>query len=158
MVDDEKGLEAAICAARIYEDQVIVEDRIFGREFSVGVLDGEALPIIEIIPKEGFYDYKNKYQTGLTQEVCPAQLPDRLTKRLQESALAVHQLLRLGCYSRIDFMLDRNNQVYCLEANTLPGMTPTSLIPQEAAAAGISYPQLCEKIVQQARRGKRACE
>ena len=156
MVDDADSLEEAIHAARVYEDQVIVEDRIFGREFSVGILNGEALPVIEVIPKEGFYDYKNKYQTGLTQEICPAQLPDRLTRRLQESALAVHQLLRLGCYSRIDFMLDRNNQVYCLEANTLPGMTPTSLIPQEAEAAGISYPQLCERIVQQAWSEKRA--
>lgn len=139
-------LRQALDAARKYEDFIIVEDKIEGREFSVGILGGEALPPIEIKPLSGFYDYKNKYQQGLTQEICPAQVTPALLQLLQDSALAVHKLLRLGFYSRVDFMVDAAGTAYCLEANTLPGMTPTSLLPQEALAAGISYNRLCERI------------
>jgi D-alanine-D-alanine ligase len=124
----------------------MIEQYIEGREFSVGILDDRALPVIEIIPKKGFYDYKNKYQAGLTEEICPARLSPELTERVQDIALKVHKLLRLGYYSRIDFKMDDNNEFYCLEANTLPGMTPTSLLPQEALAVGISYNELCEKV------------
>jgi len=139
-------LREAIDYAGNYEDRIILEEKVEGREFSVGVLDGEALPPIEIIPKTGFYDYKNKYQAGLTVEVCPAEIPPETTLLLQSSALAVHKALGLGFYSRIDFILDRNGSAVCLEANTLPGMTPTSLLPQEANAVGITYNALCEKI------------
>jgi D-alanine-D-alanine ligase len=138
----------ALAYARKYEDIVFVERLIEGREFSIGILDGEALPVIEIIPHAGFYDYKNKYQPGLTEEICPAQLTDGETKTLQEAALEVHHLLRLGDYSRIDFILDKQGVAYCLEANTLPGMTPTSLLPQEAAAAGIAYGELCQRLAE----------
>lgn len=126
--------------------KVLVEKMIKGREFSVGILENTALPVIEIIPKEGFYDYKNKYQQGLTNECCPADLPEPLREKVQLLALKVHKTLHLGSYSRIDFILDEANEFICLEANTLPGMTPMSLLPQEAKAAGISYEDLCKKI------------
>ena len=145
IVNDRDGLITALDFAKKYEDTVMVEKKVSGREFSVGILNGSALPVIEIIPKLGFYDYKNKYQVGATTEVTPAELSAELTSRLQNDALNVHKALRLGSYSRIDFIYDEAaDQFVCLEANTLPGMTPTSLLPQEAAAAGISYDQLCE--------------
>ena len=137
----------ALMEAFACENEILLEDYIKGREFSVAVLGDAALPVIEIIPKQGFYDYVNKYQPGLTEEICPARLEADLTEKMQKMALAVHRALGLEVYSRIDFMLDEQEEIYCLEANTLPGMTPTSLIPQEAAAVGISYEDLCEKII-----------
>ncbi len=147
IVNTKEELEKALEYAKVYEDNIIVEEKIEGREFSIGVFEGEALPIIEIIPKAGFYDYKNKYQAGCTEEICPANVSSDVRDYLSKCALDVHKALRLGTYSRIDFILDKDNKAYCLEANTLPGMTPTSLMPQEANAAGISYDDLCEKIV-----------
>lgn len=146
IVRNDEEYHKALDAAGVYDNRVMIEQYIEGREFSVGILDDRALPVIEIIPKKGFYDYKNKYQAGLTEEICPARLSPELTERVQDIALKVHKLLRLGYYSRIDFKMDDNNEFYCLEANTLPGMTPTSLLPQEALAVGISYNELCEKI------------
>lgn len=139
-------LQQALELAKQYEATVMVEKFISGREFSVGILEGEALPVIEMIPKTGFYDYKNKYQSGLTEEICPAQITAEECQLLQSEALRVHRVLQLGDYSRIDFILDAAGDAYCLEANTLPGMTPTSLLPQEAKAVGISYEELCERI------------
>ena len=147
LIYDSAGIAGAIESAKKYERAVLIERLIKGREFSVGVLGGIALPVIEIIPKTGFYDYKNKYQPGLALEVCPAEIPQDVKSRLLDDALNVHNALKLGYYSRIDFLLDETGSHYCLEANTLPGMTPTSLLPQEAAAVGISYNELCEKIV-----------
>ncbi len=135
-------LETALKLAAVYENKVLIEKLVKGREFSVGILNHEALPVIEIIPKMGFYDYKNKYQNDLTKEVCPAELSPELTETLQNRALQVHDTLRLGDYSRIDFILNESGEFICLEANTLPGMTPTSLIPQEARCKGISYNEL----------------
>lgn len=129
-----------------YEDLIIIEKMIKGREFSVGVIDDKPLPVIEIIPNQGFYDYTNKYQSSHTTEICPANLSSEQTSKIQQLALKVHQTLRLGDYSRIDFILDENDEFICLEANTLPGMTPTSLLPQEALALGLNYPELCEQI------------
>ncbi|MDF2801336.1 MAG: D-alanine--D-alanine ligase [Anaerocolumna sp.] len=146
IVSNESDLIQALTFASKYESIVLIEKKIEGREFSVGILKGESLPVIEIIPKSGFYDYKNKYQNGLTVEECPASLSKELTMRVQIIALNIHNLLRLGSYSRIDFILAEDNEFYCLEANTLPGMTPNSLIPQEALAYGISYDKLCEMI------------
>ena len=146
MVDDAVGLASALTAAARWESSVIVERKITGREFSVGVLDGQALPPIEIVPKAGWYSYENKYQAGLTEEICPARLTSAETENVQARALAVHRCLGLGSYSRIDFILDQTGEFWCLEANTLPGMTPTSLLPQEARAAGISYEDLCDTI------------
>lgn len=119
-----------------------------GREFSVGILNGKALPVIEIIPKSGFYDYMNKYQKGMADEICPAVLSDQETVNIQELALKVHRTLQLGTYSRIDFIQNTKGEFICLEANSLPGMTPTSLLPQEALAAGIPYDDLCNCIAQ----------
>lgn len=147
MVDSMEALDGAVAAAKVYGQSLIVEEKITGREFSVGILNGEALPVIEIKPKQGFYDYKNKYQSDLTEEICPAVLSCQETEALQKLALGVHEALQLGDYSRVDFMQDKNGDFYCLEANTLPGMTPTSLLPQEAKAAGISYGDLCEQII-----------
>lgn len=129
-----------------YEDEVLVEQYIKGRELSVGILDGRALPIIEIVPKQGFYDYVNKYQPGSTEEFCPADIPEDLTAKIQREAERAYKALKLDAYARVDFILADDGSFYCLEANTLPGMTPTSLLPQEAAAVGIDYPTLCDRL------------
>lgn len=148
LVRTETELEQAIIEAEKFEDKLLIERLVIGREFSVGILGGEALPPIEIIPKIGFYDYKNKYQPDLTEEICPAHLTKDEEVRIKALALTVHNLLRLGSYSRIDFIQGQEGEFYCLEANTLPGMTPTSLLPQEALAVGISYNDLCNRIVE----------
>lgn len=138
----------AVKEAFSYDNTVIVEEYVKGREFSVGVIEGRAIPIIEIIPKTGFYDYKNKYQPGNTEEICPAELPKEKEEEMKNTAEKVFEALRLKTYARVDFLMkDTDNSIYCLEANTLPGMTPMSLIPQEAAAEGINYPDLCMKII-----------
>lgn len=148
IVADREQFVAAVGAAFRYDDDVLVEEYIKGREFSVGVLGGKALPVIEIIPKSGWYDYENKYQEGATEEVCPAKLDKYIAERMQREAEHAFEVLRLKVYGRVDFLLDSDGRFYCLEANTLPGMTPVSLLPQEAAAAGIPFPDLCEKIVE----------
>ena len=154
---DAEEYKKALDLAFHYEDEVVVEEFIQGREFSVGILAGKALPVIEIIPKTQFYDYETKYQAGMAEEVCPAELSEELTKTMQEWAVRVYEELKLEVYGRIDFLLDGEGRMYCLEANTLPGMTPTSLIPQEAKAVGIEYGELCETIIQEAlkRYGRR---
>lgn len=139
--------EAAKKEAFRYDNEVVIEQYIEGREFSVGVMDGKALPVIEIAPKVGFYDYKNKYQAGSTVETCPAKLSEEKTRELQEMSEKVFRALRLKNYARMDFRMDGDEKLYCLEANTLPGMTPTSLLPQEAAVIGISFEELCERIL-----------
>lgn len=146
--DNEEELVNALTFAFRYEDEVLVEEFITGREFSVGVLGNMVLPPIEIIPREGFYDYAHKYQPGWTEEVCPADLDEKTEKAMQEQAMEAYRLLKLEVYARGEFILTQNQEMYFLEMNTLPGMTPTSLIPQEAAAAGISYEQLCERIIE----------
>ena len=148
MANNDEEYKAALLEAFKYEDEILVEECIKGREFSVGIMGDKALPIIEIIPKEGFYDYENKYLEGRTLEVCPAELDEENTKKMQEWALRVSKALRLRAYCRIDFILTEDGKHYCLEANTLPGMTATSLIPQEAAAVGIDFPTLCEKLIE----------
>lgn len=140
--------EAAVEEGFRYEDVLIVEKYICGREFSVGIVDEIVYPVIEIAPIQGFYDYKNKYQAGSTIETCPADLPEDVTKRMQGYALDAYHALRLDSYGRVDMLMDNDGNMYCLEANTLPGMTPTSLLPQEAAAIGIDFPSLCEKLIE----------
>ena len=127
--------------------QVLVEKRIFGRELAVGVLGESVLPIVEILPETGFYDYANKYQ-GTTREVCPAELPDEVVKEAARLAKKAFAALHLSGYARFDLMLDKENHLWFLEANTLPGMTPNSLLPKAASAAGISYEALCQTIVE----------
>ena len=150
LVADKEELVRALDVAVKYEDSIIVEKQIIGREFTVGVLDGKVLPVIEIIPTKGFYDYENKYQAGKTKEICPAQISESLKEKLSEQTLLAFKTLRLSGYARFDFLADENENTYCLEANTLPGMTPTSLLPQMAAAVGISYGKLCTKIIETA--------
>ncbi len=148
LVHNEAEWAPAIEYTTKYEDICLIEKMVHGREFSIGILDGNVLPIIEIRPKQGFYDYKNKYQADATEEICPAPLSPERTKEAQDLALKVHKLLGLGNYSRVDFILsDKDDKFYCLEANNLPGMTPNSLLPQEAKAIGISYEDLCERLV-----------
>lgn len=143
--DEEYAL--ALAEAFRYDDEVVVEQYIQGREFSVGVVDGTAYPVIEIAPLQGFYDYKNKYQAGSTVETCPAKLDEDKTKAMQAAAEAAYRVLRLNNYARMDFMMDGEGNFYCLEANTLPGMTPTSLLPQEAMALGMDYGDLCQLLI-----------
>ncbi len=149
IVHNEEEYNSAILEAKMIDREILIEEYIEGREFSVGIIDGKALPVIEIIPKAGFYNYKNKYQSGNTIEICPADISHEKTLYMQKIAEKAYQILRLKIYARIDFiMCNKNGEIYCLEANTLPGMTPTSLIPQEAKAMGIDYPSLCEKIIE----------
>ncbi|MBO4319597.1 MAG: D-alanine--D-alanine ligase [Treponema sp.] len=139
--------DSAIDQAFKYENKVLIEDYIQGREFTDGVIEGEPLPIVQIEPKEGFYDYKNKYQAGSTIETCPAKISKALEEKIKQAAVKVFKTLGIKTYARVDFMVDADDEVYCLEANTLPGMTPTSLIPQEAATLGKSFADLCEWII-----------
>ena len=150
IVHTEEEYKEALLDAFSYDAQVVVEEYIKGREFSVGVINGKALPIIEIAPITGFYDYKNKYQAGSAVETCPADISEEITSKMQKCAEDVFKALRLKKYARMDFMLDESGSFYCLEANTLPGMTNTSLLPQEAAAIGICFEDLCQNIVDMA--------
>ena len=146
--ENEEEFIAAVKEAFRYENEIVVEQFVKGREFSVGILGGKALPPIEIIPKSGFYDYAAKYQAGATDEICPADIDEQTDKKLRESAVAAYNSLNLDSYARVDFLVDENGEPFCLEANTLPGMTPTSLLPQEAAVEGMNYADLCEKIIE----------
>ena len=150
IVKNETEYKKALDLAFKYENEVVVEEYIKGREFSVGVIGGKSLPIIEIIPKSGVYDYETKYQPGMATDVCPAPLSDEITDKMQTYAIDVYRELKLGSYARIDFLLDADDNMYCLEANTLPGMTATSLLPQEAKVLGIEYGVLCEQVIAQA--------
>ncbi|NLK04368.1 MAG: D-alanine--D-alanine ligase [Clostridiales bacterium] len=148
IVNSPSEMEPAINNAFSYGDQLIIEQYIKGREFSVGVIDNKALPVIEIAPISGFYDYKNKYQEGSAIETCPADISSSIADEMQQMAVKVFHALRLKTYARMDFILDEEGRIYCLEANTLPGMTPTSLLPQEALAVGIDFEALCELIIE----------
>lgn len=147
IVKSEDALSSAFALSLSYEPKAVVEEFIDGREFSAGVLGEKALPPIEIKPKHGFYDYKNKYQKGMTEEICPAPIPEAASREMMRAALAVHRELGLSAYSRTDFRMTAEGEIFVLEANTLPGMTAMSLIPQEAAAVGIGFPALCEMII-----------
>ena len=144
---NEGELQNALKLAFHYEDRVLVEEYIKGREFAVGILGDQVLPAIEIKPKTGFYDYSNKYQKGATEEICPADIDKETSVRMQRMAGFVYAGLSLSVYARIDFIMAENGLIYCLEANTLPGMTKTSLLPQEAAAAGIDFVALCQAVI-----------
>jgi D-alanine-D-alanine ligase len=148
-------LAAAMTLAASFDDEVMLEKYIAGREFTVGVLDGAPLPVGEIIPPGEVFDYQAKYQIGGAREVFPADLPPAEALQLQDYALKAHRVLKLGAYSRIDFRRDFNGGFWCLEANSLPGMTATSLLPQAAKVAGISFPELLERICKGAIRCRR---
>lgn len=147
IVHDQAEYESALDQAFAYENEVVVEEFVQGMEYTVAVVDGTAYPIVEIVPCEGFYDYENKYKPGATKETCPAPISGELTEEMQEYAVKGYHALGLQSYARLDFIMTEDHKMYCLEANTLPGMTPTSLIPQEAAVLGIDYPSLCEELI-----------
>ncbi|HEY2025355.1 MAG TPA: D-alanine--D-alanine ligase [Gemmatimonadaceae bacterium] len=149
-------LQPAIVEAFRHDDEVMIEQFIAGRELTVGILGNEALPVGEIIPKHEIYDYECKYTPGMAEEKFPAALSEQQTLRVQDEARRAFRALKLGGCARIDFRMAADGTFYCLEANTLPGMTQTSLIPQAAAAAGITFPVLCERIVQLALDGRGA--
>ena len=140
-------LSAALAQGLDHGGVCVVEQYIAGREIQVGILEDRALPSIEIVPKEGFYDYENKYQPGAAEEFCPAPIPADWERRLSRAALTVFRALGLSVYARADFIVTEDGTPWFLEINTLPGMTPTSLLPQEAAAVGIGYGDLCERII-----------
>ena len=145
--EDRKELQDALVQVRQYEGQVIWEERIYGRELTAAVLGDRALPAVETTPAGKEFDYAAKYQKNGAREVCPAPLTGAEAAAVGELALRVHRCLGLAVYSRTDMILDGDGKLWCLEANSLPGMTPTSFVPQEAAAVGLSYEDLCEEIV-----------
>jgi D-alanine-D-alanine ligase len=156
IVREAAALAAAIQLAERYDDEVMVERFVPGRELTVGILEGEALPVGEIITKAGIFDYQSKYQQGAAREIFPADLPEEAATELQRLALGAHAALKLGVYSRIDFRMDPRGSFWCLEANSLPGMTSGSLLPQAAQVAGIEFPKLVERICRAALLSKRA--
>jgi D-alanine-D-alanine ligase len=139
-------LEAAIGVAFRYDDEVMVERFVPGRELTVPIVGDEPLPVGEIITRDGIFDYESKYQPGLAEEIFPADLPDPVRVEAQRLALETHRALKLRGFSRVDFRLDDAGGLWCLEVNTLPGMTANSLVPKSAQAAGVPFPRLCERI------------
>ncbi|MGB0581652.1 MAG: D-alanine--D-alanine ligase family protein [Limisphaerales bacterium] len=146
-VDHVADFDRQLKEALLYGDRILMEPKINGREITVGILDGEALPIVEIRPKEGAYDYRNKYTVGATEYFCPADFSEEATRRIQEAGLAAFRSLECRDYARVDMMVPANENPLVLEVNTLPGMTATSLLPKAAAAVGISYEALCQRMV-----------
>ena len=151
IVKSKEEFDHAMKYAEKYEHHIIIERYIKGREITVSILEGKALPITEIIPHEGFYDYKNKYQAGLTTHVCPANFTEEETEKIKKIAEDQFHLLRMTDYGRIDMIYD-GTDVWFIEANNLPGMTNTSLLPEAASHIGIAYEDLCERIAQRAGR------
>ncbi len=143
-------LAAAIEEARRHDDEVMIEAFVPGRELTVGILDGVALPVGEVIPRHEIFDYECKYTPGMSEEIFPADLPVEIAAECGRLGLAAHRVLKLGGYSRVDFRLTPSGEAFCLEVNTLPGMTATSLLPQSARAAGIGFPELCDRICRSA--------
>ncbi|HET8655759.1 MAG TPA: D-alanine--D-alanine ligase [Longimicrobiaceae bacterium] len=150
VVKRREDYEAAVREAFRFDDEVMIERFVPGRELTVGILADAALAVGEIIPKNEIFDYESKYQEGGAKEIFPADLTPEQTRRVQELGLKAHRALKLKDYSRIDFRLDDRGDFWCLEANTLPGMTSASLLPKSAAAVGIGFPELCERICRMA--------
>jgi len=158
IIKNDREIDAAIADASKYDNELLVEKFVPGRELTIGILGDLALPIIEIIPKGGFYDFANKYPFlnpsagGGAEHVCPAHIPEERTRELQNLALRAHRALGLQVYSRVDIMLPEEGEPSVLEINTIPGMTEVSLLPEAAAAAGIGYPELCARIIELSRK------
>jgi D-alanine-D-alanine ligase len=147
-VDTREAWGEAVRAAFAFDSEVLVEERVFGRELTVGILGGQVLPVVEIRPRQGAYDYHNKYTSGATEYFCPAPLAPEVAARVQQAAWEVFQAVGGRDYARVDVLLRENGQPVVLEVNTLPGMTETSLLPKAAAAAGLGYPQLCQRMLE----------
>ena len=151
LAHDLEELGSAIDETRGWNDLVLFERYHAGREVTVGILGGQPLPVGEIIPEHEIFDYECKYQPGMAQEIFPANIPPELVLRLGDLAVSAHKALRLRDYSRVDFIIDKEGEPWCLEANALPGMTPNSLLPKAAVVAGVSFPELCERIAELAK-------
>ena len=149
IIQDESKLIEAIELAKVYDENILIESFIKGREITVGIIAGESYPIVEIIPTHELYDYECKYTKGMTDYICPAKIDEKSSKKIKKIALDIHNLLKCRHYSRVDFRLDKNNIPWFLELNTHPGMTETSLLPKSAAAAGIDFNSLINKIIKQ---------
>jgi len=147
-VEDVGRWRDALAEGLKHDSELLVEERVLGREVTVGILGGEALPIVEIRPKEGGYDYRNKYTAGATDYLCPAPLDASATRRIQVTAVSVYRAIGGRDYARVDLMVRPDGEPVILEVNTLPGMTETSLFPKAAAALGIGLPQLCQRMVE----------
>ncbi|RLC50290.1 MAG: D-alanine--D-alanine ligase [Candidatus Cloacimonadota bacterium] len=150
IVKEGNKIAEAVQLALKFSDKALVEEYIPGREITVTILEGKALPVLEIIPKDGFYDYERKYTPGMCDYIVPAEIPDEVLRTIQEQALIAFNSLGCESYGRVDFRLNENNESFCLEVNTLPGMTSTSLVPKMAKAVGISFEELIEKIINHA--------
>ncbi len=146
IVNEASDLKAAVESAARFDSEVMIEAFAKGRELTVGVIGDQALPPVEIRPKKGIYDYESKYTAGMTEYLCPAPLDRETLSQVQTFALRAFRVLKLRGYARVDFMLAKE-KLFCLEANTLPGMTATSLLPKAAAAVGIPFPELCDRLV-----------
>jgi D-alanine-D-alanine ligase len=156
LVKQAQDLDNAVSVAAQYDDEVMAEQFIQGRELTVGVLGDVPLPVGQIVPKHELFDYETKYTPGMSEETFPAKIDTLLARQLQEYALMAHRALKLSGYSRVDFRVTPDGDIFCLEANSLPGMTRTSLFPQAAQAAGIPFPELCERIARLARNNRAA--
>jgi len=154
LVKKAQDLGEAVKLASRYDDEVMAEQFIPGTELTVGVLGDVPLPVGQIVPKHELFDYETKYTPGMSDETFPAKIDTLLARQLQEYALMAHRALKLSGYSRIDFRVSPEGDIFCLEANSLPGMTRTSLFPQAAQAAGIPFPELCERIASLARNNR----
>lgn len=149
-VDRIEDFPSALLESLRHDHTVLVEERILGRETTVGILGDVLLPVVEVVPKQGAYDYQNKYTSGRTDYFCPASFDPRVTHRIQQSAWAAFQAVGGRDYARVDVMVRSDGQPFVLEVNTLPGMTETSLLPKAAAAVGISFVELCERMLEMA--------
>jgi D-alanine-D-alanine ligase len=154
-VERVENWHAALAEALRFDSQVLMEEKIVGRETTVGILDGKPLPVVEVKVKEGVFDYKNKYTPGASEHFCPADFDAATTKRIHEAALGAFNAIGGRDYSRVDVMVRPNGDPIVLEVNTLPGMTDLSILPDAAKAAGISYEQLCQKMIDLALRRKK---
>ncbi len=154
LVKKAQDLGNAVKLAARYDDEVMAEQFIPGRELTVGVLGDVPLPVGEIVPKHELFDYETKYTPGMSEETFPARIETLLARQLQEYAVMAHRALKLTGYSRVDFRVTPEGDIFCLEANSLPGMTRTSLFPQAAQAAGIPFPELCERVARLARNNR----
>ena len=150
LVKDESEVEEAIKVALQFSNKALIEKYIHGRELTVAILINKALPVLEIVPKSGLYDYHSKYTSGMSEYIVPAKISDEISKRAQALALSAFHSLACKGYARVDFRLSDDNELYCLEVNTLPGMTPLSLVPKAAKAVGISFEELIKRIIEQA--------
>ena len=149
-VDSDKQLDSAISMALEFSEEIIVEEYISGREITVGILGNRALPIVEIFPQKDFFDYECKYLNGMSKYRVPAKINKKITQKIQKDALAIHESIGCRHYSRVDFILNQDNNHYFLEINSLPGMTSTSLLPMAAENAGLKFNQLIDLIVEMA--------